>query len=165
MKREKKEDILGKFGIHIINMDSPEYKYGITHAQAVKRRWIIALLWLIAIALWFVPAVLFRGAEETILGALLFRAFVAFCVFCSSPVLAGGLTIICRICYGIYKWILRITMTRYGPDSVDGRPVDWESFFNVLTIASLVFFYILGVKDLFFYKPIVSALNGRVYYY
>ena len=30
MSRKGKDDILEKFGIHIIDTDSPEYKYGIT---------------------------------------------------------------------------------------------------------------------------------------
>ena len=167
MSRKGKDDILEKFGIHIIDTDSPECKYGITHEQAIKRRWRIALLIISAIVLWFVPGVLSiqRNPEENIIGFLLNRAFAAFGVFTGAPVIAGIWILVCKIGWGIYKWFLRITLTSNNAESSKEELVNWEVYFCVTVFSLLIIFFVWGVKDPFFFRTIVSILNSRILFY
>lgn len=167
MSRKKKDDILGKFGIHIIDTDSPEYKYGITHEQAIKRRWRITLLIIIAIVLWFVPGVLVirRNPEENVIGFLLVRALAAFGVFTGCPVVAGIWVLICKTGYRFEKWLARITLTESGAAQAEAKPVNWNDFFSVTMSALLAVMFVWGVKDPYFFRTIVSILNGRVLFY
>ena len=168
MSRKKEDNTLEKFGIHIIGMDSPEYKHGITHEQAVKRGWRIAILILIAAALWLVPGYLtqVRGdPEANILGFLIIRAISAFGVFVGAPCVAGILVLICKISWGIYKWILRKTFTLNELNAIEAEPVKWNDFFEVIIFTIWLILFIWGAMRPYFFETIVSIINRRVYFY